>query len=218
MEVDKVLNSPNPESPADYSTHALETELSEEERLMRAKVEALLFVAPGPVEAGRLASALDTTNRTVERALELLQAGYQGRGLALEHNRYGYQITSSPELSEDVERFLELETTSRLTKAALEVLAVVAYQQPVTRPYIDSIRGVNSDSSLRTLMRYGLIEEVGRTDAPGRPILYATTPDFLQYFGLSDLADLPPLSTDLEEHLQSPEESTENEPAEGSNA
>ncbi|MFP3853167.1 MAG: SMC-Scp complex subunit ScpB [Anaerolineales bacterium] len=187
---------------------------------MMAKVEALLFVAPGPVEAGRLASALDTTNRTVERALELLQAGYQGRGLALEHNRYGYQITSSPEFSEDVERFLELETTSRLTKAALEVLAVVAYQQPVTRPYIDSIRGVNSDSSVRTLMRYGLIEEVGRTDAPGRPILYATTPDFLQYFGLSDLDDLPPLSTDLEEHLDNPEDdpSSEGGPAEGANA
>lgn len=175
--------------------------LSDEEFAMLARVEALLFVAPGPVEVGRLATALDTTNRTIEKALETLHDLYRGRGLALEQNRYGYQITSSAEWSKDIERFLELETTSRLTKAALEVLAVVAYQQPVTRPYIDSIRGVNSDSSLRTLMRYGLIEEVGRTDAPGRPILYATTPDFLQYFGLSGLDDLPPLSKELEEQL-----------------
>ena len=181
--------------------------LTDEELAMLARVEALLFVAPGPVEISRLATALETTNRTIEKALESLAELYQGRGLALEQNRYGYQITSSAEWSKDVERFLELETTSRLTKAALEVLAVVAYQQPVTRPYIDSIRGVNSDSSLRTLMRYGLIEEVGRTDAPGRPILYATTPDFLQYFGLSGLDELPPLSKELEEQLDDSEES-----------
>jgi segregation and condensation protein B len=202
------VNSPSQETPADYSTPKSADILPDEQLVMMARVEALLFVAPGPVEVGRLATALETTNRTIENALNNLSNHYKGRGLAIEHNRYGYQITSSPEWSEEVERFLELETTSRLTKAALEVLAVVAYQQPVTRPYIDSIRGVNSDSSLRTLMRYGLIEEVGRTDAPGRPILYATTPDFLQYFGLGDLDELPPLSTELEDQLESPAEQT----------
>lgn len=163
-----------------------------------AAIEALLFVAPGPVEPGRLATALEVTKPQIDDALQELERTYQARGLALESNRYGVQITSAPHLSTQVERFLELETTSRLTKAALEVLSVVAYQQPVTRPYIDSIRGVNSDSALRTLMRHGLVEEVGRTDAPGRPILYATTPEFLQYFGLSSLEQLPPLNLERE--------------------
>lgn len=174
-------------------------ELETEQARLMARVEALLFVAAGSVEVGQLASALSATHRQIEKALEALEASYEGRGLALQHNRYGLQLTTGPEWAEDVERFLELESTSRLTKASLEVLAVVAYQQPVTRPYIDSIRGVNSDSSLRTLMRYGLVEEVGRTDAPGRPILYATTPDFLQYFGLQSMDELPPLN--LEDEL-----------------
>lgn len=163
---------------------------------LAARIEALLFVAPGSVEVGPLAAALEASSRDVEKALEALERMYRGRGLALQRNRYGLQLTTAPSRSEDVERFLELESTNRLTKAALEVLAVVAYQQPVTRPYIDSIRGVNSDSALRTLMRYGLVEEVGRTDAPGRPILYATTPEFLQYFGLSTMDELPPLNLD----------------------
>ncbi len=166
---------------------------------LTARVEALLFVAAGSVEIGQLASALGATHHQIEKALEALEELYEGRGLALQRNRYGLQLTTGPEWAQDVERFLELESTGRLTKASLEVLAVVAYQQPVTRPYIDSIRGVNSDSALRTLMRYGLVEEVGRTDAPGRPILYATTPDFLQYFGLQSMDELPPLN--LEEAL-----------------
>lgn len=165
---------------------------------LMAQVEALLFVAPGSVEVSRLAAALEVSQRQIERAVAALETAYEGRGIALQRNRHGLQLTSSPERSQDVERFLELESTSRLTKAALEVLAVVAYQQPVTRPYIDSIRGVNSDSALRTLMRYGLVEEVGRTDAPGRPILYATTPDFLQYFGLRSMEELPPLQLEQE--------------------
>jgi segregation and condensation protein B len=109
------------------------------------------------------------------------------------------QLTTAPQASEIIEHFLGLEVTTRLSQAALEVLAIVAYMQPITRPRIDQIRGVNSDGALRTLLSKGLIEEVGRMDTPGRPILYATTPDFLQYFGLSMLQELPPLSADEEE-------------------
>lgn len=160
-------------------------------------MEAVLFVAPGPVEISQLATTLEVSPQEVEASLELLAEGYAARGLSLQHHRSRVQLTSSPKFATDIERFLELETTARLTKAALEVLAVIAYQQPTTRPQIDDVRGVNSDTVLHTLLRYGLIEEVGRSDAPGRPILYATTPDFLHYFGLRSMEDLPPLDPEV---------------------
>jgi segregation and condensation protein B len=160
-------------------------------------VEAVLFVAPGPVEVSQLAASLSVSPQEVESSLELLAKRYDARGLSLQRHRGRVQLTSSPRFAPDIERFLELETTARLTKAALEVLAVVAYQQPTTRPQIDDVRGVNSDTVLHTLLRYGLIEEVGRSDAPGRPILYATTPDFLHYFGLRSMKDLPPLDPEV---------------------
>jgi len=92
-----------------------------------------------------------------------------------------------------VERFLGLEATSRLSRAALETLAIIAYRQPISRPQVDAIRGVNSDGVIRSLLSKGLIEEVGRAEGPGRPILYGTTAAFLQAFGLTSLDELPPL-------------------------
>lgn len=160
---------------------------------LAARVEAVLFAAPGPVEVGRLATVFERSAREIEAALDSLKERYRTRGLALQSGRSGVQLTTSPQAATDVERFLEVESTSRLSRAALEVLAVIAYQQPVTRPQVDAIRGVNSESSIGTLMRYGLVEEVGRSDAPGRPFLYVTSPEFLQYFGLNSLEQLPPL-------------------------
>lgn len=160
---------------------------------LAARVEAVLFAAPGPVEVGRLATVFERPAREIEAALDSLKERYRTRGLALQSGRSGVQLTTSPQAATDVERFLEVESTSRLSRAALEVLAVIAYQQPVTRPQVDAIRGVNSESSIGTLMRYGLVEEVGRSDAPGRPFLYVTSPEFLQYFGLNSLEQLPPL-------------------------
>jgi segregation and condensation protein B len=103
-------------------------------------------------------------------------------------------------MAESVERFLGLEATSHLSRAALETLAIVAYQQPVTRPQIESIRGVSSDGVMKSLLGKGLVQEVGRTDGPGRPILYGTTPDFLQYFGINSLIDLPALNLPILEN------------------
>jgi segregation and condensation protein B len=103
------------------------------------------------------------------------------------------QLTTAPELAGEVEQFLGLEATSRLSRAALETLAIIAYQQPITHPQIDSIRGVNSDSMLKSLLSKGLIYEASRTDGPGRPILYTTSPAFLQHLGLNSIAQLPPL-------------------------
>ena len=160
---------------------------------LEARLEALLYVSPSPVTVTHLANTLRVSNRMVTKALENLAAEYQQRGLRLQFHQSEVQLTTAPELAADIERFLHLERVTRLTRAALEVLAIIAYQQPVTRPQIDSIRGVNSDSALRTLLRYGMIEDVGRSDGPGRPILYKTTAEFLQYFGLTALHELPQL-------------------------
>jgi len=166
-----------------------------------ALVEAILFVSPEPLSADQIANLLDTTPRLVKKALEELDMLYQGRGIRLQYHKTKIQITTAPEAAPVLERLLELETTTTLSQAALETLSIIAYQQPITRPQIDSIRGVNSDAVLRTLLTKGLIDDVGRVDGPGRPILYSTTPDFLKYFGLSSYDELPPL--DFEELQES---------------
>jgi segregation and condensation protein B len=158
-----------------------------------AQVESLLFVADAPVSVGRLAQALEVTPGQVERALADLEAAYTGRGLRLQRAGSRVQLVTAPEAAPSVERFLGLEARARLSQAALETLAIIAYRQPITRPEIEIIRGVNSDSVLRTLLRLGLIEDVGRAPTVGRPILYSTTFEFLQHFGLQELDDLPPL-------------------------
>jgi segregation and condensation protein B len=159
-----------------------------------ALLETLLFVATGPVSPGRLATALETTQGVVEKLLRDLEQDYQERGLRLQWNGNAVQLTTAPAAAPAVERFLGLDVTTRLSQAALEVLAIIAYMQPVTRPQIDQVRGVNSDSSLRSLLSQGLIEEIGRLEKPGRPILYGTTPEFMQHFGLNRMAELPPLA------------------------
>lgn len=166
---------------------------------LTAALEALLFVAAEPVSAAQLAAALDLPVTEVEHGLEALQNLLQGRGLRLQCHAGLYQLTTAPELAVAVERFLGLEATSRLSRAALETLAIIAYQQPVTRPYVESIRGVNSDSVIKSLLAKGLIQEVGRAEGPGRPLLYGTTADFLRYFGLNSLSELPPLELPVPE-------------------
>jgi segregation and condensation protein B len=191
----------------DYSTGIRLTSADDAAMPLRSRLEALLFVSAAPVDATHLSAALDVGVKEVERALEELRLEIQNRGVRLQRHRAGFQLTTAPQAAADVERLLDLETTARLTRAALEVLAIIAYEQPVTRPHIDSIRGVNSDSVLSTLLRYGLIEETGRSEGPGRPILYATTSEFLQHFGLGSLEQMPPLAP-----VQIPEEPARPEP------
>ncbi len=161
-----------------------------------ALVESLLFVADGAVPVARLAEALEVNPREIEAALESLNASYAERGLSLQRIRDKVQLTTAPAAAERVQRFLGLAASAPLSKAALETLAIIAYQQPVTRPQIEAIRGVNSDSVIKNLLTKGLVEESGRTEGPGRPVLYSTTPEFLQHFGLTSLSDLPPLNLD----------------------
>ena len=162
---------------------------------LTAWVESLLFVADGPVSVGRLAQALETTPARVEQALAALEASCADRGLRLQRVGSSVQLVTVPQAAPHIERFLGLEARAHLSRAALETLAIIAYRQPITRPEIEAIRGVSSDSVLRTLLSYGLIEDVGRAPTVGRPILYSTTFEFLQHFGLSSLAELPPLDS-----------------------
>lgn len=171
----------------------LETDLS-----LSAKIEAMLFVSAEPVEIQQLAQALDVTASVVERGLKELEESLRTRGLRLQRNAGRVQLTTAAELANLIETFLGLEAVTHLSRAALETLAIIAYQQPVTRPHVDSVRGVNSDAMLKSLLSKGLIQESGRAEGPGRPILYSTTPEFLQHFGLNSIMELPPLAMPIE--------------------
>ena len=160
---------------------------------LEASLEALLFVAATPVTVSQLAEALKEKPQAVEAGLHNLEKIYsQNRGLSIQWHAGRVQLTTAPAVSGLVETFLGLEATARLSRAALETLAIIAYRQPITRPGVDAIRGVNSDGVMKSLLSKGLVQEVGRSEGPGRPILYGTTADFLQHFGLSSLAELPP--------------------------
>jgi segregation and condensation protein B len=166
------------------------------------RLEALLFVAAEPVLPTQLAAALETTTTEVEQGLRALEESLQARGLRVQRHAGRVQLTTAPEFADLIERFLGLEATTRLSRAALETLSIIAYQQPVTRPQVDAVRGVNSDGMMKSLLAKGLIQETGRTDGPGRPILYSTTPEFLQHFGINSVRDLPPLDLPQESDEQ----------------
>lgn len=166
------------------------------------RLEALLFVAAEPALPAQLAAALETTTTEVEQGLRALEEALAARGLRLQRHAGRVQLTTAPEFAGLVERFLGLEATTRLSRAALETLAIIAYQQPVTRPQVDAVRGVNSDGMMKSLLAKGLIQETGRADGPGRPILYSTTPEFLQHFGINSVRDLPVLELPQEDTEQ----------------
>ncbi len=156
-------------------------------------VESLLFVASEPVPITQLAEALEVKVAEVEQALTELNTEIGLRGVRVQRKGDKVQLTTQPECAPFVERFLGLDLTTRLSKPALETLAIIAYQQPVTRAQIEHVRGVNCDAVLATLLNRGLIEELGRLETAGRPIQYGTTFAFLQHFGLRGLEDMPSL-------------------------
>ena len=176
-----------------------------------AILESLLFVASGPVAGTRLAKALEIDEEALEELLGRYQLELIGRGLQLQRTEQGIQLTTIAEAARYIEPFLGLETVTRLSPAAVEVLAIIAYQQPITRPYIDHIRGVNSDGALRKLLTHGLIEEIGRQESAGRPILYGTSAEFLQQFGLTSLNQLPPLEEEALITLSPPRRAEQTE-------
>jgi segregation and condensation protein B len=153
---------------------------------------ALLFVADEPLPVGSLAKVLEVTTGVVEALIGEL-AAHPPAGLLLQRLGNSVQLVSHPDSAEFVRRLHGKAEAQRLSRAALEVLAVVAYRQPATRAEIDAIRGVNSDHALETLLSRGLVSEVGRRESIGRPVLFGTTMEFLQLAGLGSLEDLPPI-------------------------
>jgi segregation and condensation protein B len=161
---------------------------------LEAVVEALLLAAPGPSTIAELAYGAEASAAGVEAALDLLESR-SDRGWVLHRHGDHVQFATSPQFARYVRRFLGLEREAKLSNAALEALAIIAYQQPVTRAAIEAVRGVDSTGVIATLLNRGLIETLGRSDGLGQPYVYATTPAFLQHFGIQSLDQLPDLGS-----------------------
>jgi len=164
-------------------------------------IEAILFVSGDAVTVPDLAQALEMSELETMQAVELLQKEYESRTRGLTVKRYGdhLRLETRAEYAPYVERMLQPVQRQSLSQAAMETLAVIAYRQPATKGMVEEVRGVKCDYSVQSLMRKGLIKEVGRRDTLGRPILYATTDKFLEHFGISDVRELPPLPEPLAE-------------------
>ena len=160
-------------------------------------LEGLLFVADRALTLTDLATVTGSTEPEVSAAMHLLQTHYQNRGIIVLFHNDSYRLVSAPDLAQYCRQLLGLDERTRLSRAALETLGIVAYRQGTTRTEIERIRGVDSDSALATLLSRNLIRETGRLEGPGRPAVFATTDTFLTYFGITSLSELPEM--DLEE-------------------
>lgn len=168
------------------------TPASESDHL-KLVIESILFVADDPVEIAALARVSGRKEDEVLAAIEEMAAGYQARGLRIQRTAGAVQMVTAPEAAPFVEQFLGVDEDQRISHAALETLAIIAYKQPISRSLIEAIRGVNCDRALASLRARGLVTEVGRAPTAGRPYLYGTTFRFLEHFGLEKPEDLPPL-------------------------
>jgi segregation and condensation protein B len=159
-------------------------------------IEGMLMVAMEPIEAGLLAQLLELPVETIEVVCDRLAAAYEeaGHGFQLVRVAGGFRIQSHPDVAAYVERFVLDSQQGRISSAALETLAIIAYKQPISRAQVASIRGVDPDAVMRTLQARGYITEVGRDDGPGQAVMFGTTPLFLERLGVMSLADLPPIS------------------------
>ncbi len=161
-------------------------------------IEAMLFVSEEPQSLGALARAAGVGEVTARRAIDQLRADYEVRGLRLVEDAGHYRLVTAPAYAPFVEALLGTGPGQRLSRAALETLTIIAYRQPCTRAEIEAIRGVNSDRLVATLEQRGLIDNTGRSEGPGRPVLYRTTMRFLEHFGIQSPGELPPLPADVE--------------------
>lgn len=170
-------------------------------------IEGILFAAGEPVKSSKLAAVLESTVEEIDKAAKKLQESYDAdmRGLKIIEIDEGYQLCSRPEYYAYIQDVLGEQRRQALSNAAMEALAIIAYKQPVTKGQVEFIRGVNSDGAVNRLVERGLVEECGRLDAPGRPILFRTTQNFLRCFGLKTPQELPAIdfskiSTEYEQY------------------
>lgn len=180
---------------------------------LQKAIEAILFAAGEPVECSRLAMVLETDEKDVEKAVTILsdELAFNRRGIRIIRLEKKFQMVSSGEMADYITKALETRKPPKLSSSQLEALTIVAYYQPATKAMVEQIRGVDSSYSIGALLNKKLIEEAGRLNVPGRPILYKTTPDFLRTFGISSLEELPEIEKvsfgePIQEESQEPEQ------------
>lgn len=169
---------------------------AEQDQKLKSAIESLLFIAGNPISLDRLKGIFeDATREQIVAQIDLLQQEYEdrGAGIMLAEVAGGYQLATRPENALWIRKFRSVKISSKLSRPALETLAIVAYKQPITRTEVEAVRGVNIGGIMRNLMERRLVKIVGKKDVPGKPMMYGTTQDFLQYFGLKDLSSLPTL-------------------------
>lgn len=174
-----------------------------EDQELKSAVEALLFASGNPLSVDRLKGIFeDASTEQIEEQIAALRREYEERrsGVMIADVAGGYQVVTRPELAPWIRKFRTVKVSTRLSRPALETLAIIAYKQPITRTEVEAIRGVNIGGIVRNLMERRLVKIVGKKDVPGKPMMYGTSMDFLQYFGLKDLSALPTLKefTELE--------------------
>ncbi|HEY3342597.1 MAG TPA: SMC-Scp complex subunit ScpB [Anaerolineae bacterium] len=158
-----------------------------------AQVESILYAAGEPASISAMATALETSTQDIELALEELARQCKSRGVRIQRHGNEAQLVTAPETAERIQKYLGLEAANRLSTAALETLAIIAYKQPMTKPQIEMIRGVNCDGVMKTLEMHNLIKELGRAETVGHPMRYGISFEFLEHFGLRDVHELPPI-------------------------
>jgi segregation and condensation protein B len=166
-----------------------------EDREKKSVLEVLLFLSGEPLSISTIKDVLELQESEIKNLMQelILQFREKNGGLLIVEIANGYQMVTNPEYSEWVKKFKSTQLSTKLSMPALETLSIIAYKQPIIKAEIEQLRGVNSDSAIRTLLEKRLIKVIGRKEAPGRPFLYGTTREFLQYFGLKDLTELPTL-------------------------
>ena len=176
-----------------------------EEKNYEAIIEAILFTMGESVELDKIANAIELDKQETKKKIEALQQKYEQeeRGIQIIELDGAYQMCTKNEMYEYLIRIAKQPKKRVLTDVLLETLSIIAYKQPVTRQEVEKIRGVNSDHALNRLVEYGLVGEAGRLDAPGRPILFGTTEEFLRNFGVRTAEDLPSIQPDLVEEMKS---------------
>lgn len=182
-------------------------------RQLGAAIESLLFVSGRPLTRNELRKLLGINDEQLTGALQALEQDLvqQERGIRLQSLGEQVQLVTAPENARYIAALLGLPLTAKLTPAALETLAVIAYRQPMTRSQIEAIRGVNSDRALASLLQHGLVAEIGRAATVGRPALFATTADFLQQFGLTSLEQLPGVSVEVVPTTQADQDTSQEQ-------